>query len=115
MRKILFFICLPLTIFSAETQTAQQAATTPSKIRTIMSIDPKARALDYAQAFEMLRKEKTSNKVVFQLADGSTLSNVIEMTVIGNGTLILFKVSSNTQGIRLQVVEVEKILAISHL
>lgn len=81
---------------------------------TYMVIDPKMRAQDYEQAFETLRKEKTTAKVFFQLQNGSTISNIIDMTLMANATLILFRFNS-TQGIRFQLVKVEEIAAISYL
>lgn len=86
-----------------------QAAPTPS----YMMITPAARAADLQQAFETLRKEKSTGKVFFQLADGSTIANVIDMTLMPNSTLILFRFNSN-QGIRFQVVKVEEIHNISY-
>lgn len=76
-------------------------------------IDPKARALDFQQAFDLLRKEKTANKVQFILDNGKTISNIIDMVILSNGSLILFKFSSQ-QGIKYQVVPVESIESISH-
>jgi hypothetical protein len=78
-----------------------------------MMISPSARALDYQTAFDMLRKEKTTAKVFFQLSDGSTVSNIIDMTLLSNSTLFLFRCNSQ-QGIRYQVVKVEDILNINY-
>jgi hypothetical protein len=117
MRFFFFSLLLIPTFILAElplVPAAEEASTLPSNIHAVMSLDPKARALDFKEAFETLRKEKTSNKVIFRLSDGTTLANVIEMSVLGNGTLVLFKINS-MQGIKLQVVEIEKIAAISHL
>ncbi len=77
-------------------------------------IDPKMRAQDFKEAFESLRKEKTAGKVFFQLTNGSTISNIIDMTLMANYTLIMFRFNS-TQGIRFQLVKVEEIASISYM
>lgn len=77
-------------------------------------IDPKMRASDYIQAFEMLRKEKTTNKIFFNLKDGTSLSNIIEISPVGSGSLLLFKLNS-PQGIRFQIVGVENLVSINHM
>lgn len=84
-----------------------------SHTQNMMMINPAFRALDLQQAFEMLRKEKTTGKVYFQLTDGSTISNIIDMTLMSNSTLILFRFNS-TQGIRFQVVKVEDIVGLTY-
>ncbi len=78
-------------------------------ITTYMMISPSARALDFQEAFEQLRKEKSAGKVYFELADGTIISNVIDMTMMSNSTLVMLRFNSN-QGIRFQVVKVEDIL-----
>jgi hypothetical protein len=80
-------------------------------VQSYMAISPSARALDFQQAFEQLRKEKTAGKVYFQLIDGTTIANIIEMSLMSNSTLILFRFNSN-QGIRFQIVKIEDILNI---
>lgn len=78
-----------------------------------MIIEPQARALDYQQAFEQLRKEKTSGKVYFQLTNGNTICNIIDMTLMPNSTMILFRFNT-TQGIKLQTVKVEEIVSLHY-
>ncbi len=84
-----------------------------SATHSYMMIPPASRAMDYLTAFESLRKEKSTGKVYFQLTDGSMISNVIDMTLMPNSTLILFRFNSS-QGIRFQVVKVEDILNIGY-
>lgn len=104
---------------SAAPQTAALANNVPppqtgsSFDSAYMMIDPKMRAEDYREAFEALRKEKTTGKVFFQLNNGSIISNIIDMTLMPNSTLILFRFNS-TQGIRFQLVKVEEIASISY-
>ena len=114
MRNLIpvFLMALSSVAF-ADVSPNQEPAQKPAK-NPMMVIEPKMRALDYQQAFESLRKERTASKVFFQLTDGSTLTNVIELTVMGNGTLLLFK-TNTPQGIKHQVVEVERIQSICHL
>lgn len=87
---------------------------TPNTPSSSLVIDPKMRAQDFKEAFETLRKEKTTGKVFFQLMNGSTVSNIIDMTLMSNSTLILFRFNS-TQGIRFQLVKVEEIASISYI
>ncbi|MBS0653588.1 MAG: hypothetical protein JSR39_08730 [Verrucomicrobia bacterium] len=96
---------------AAEAQHSPAAPNTPS---SSLVIDPKMRAQDFKEAFETLRKEKTTGKVFFQLMNGSTVSNIIDMTLMSNSTLILFRFNS-TQGIRFQLVKVEEIASISYI
>jgi len=109
--------------------TASTAVQTPAKsaIETIpaslmraggansyMVISPADRAKDFQQAFEMMRKEKSNGKVFFQLFDGSIISNVIDMSLLPNSTLFVFRFNSPQQGIQFQVVKVEDIATISY-
>jgi len=77
-------------------------------------IDPTMRALDYQQAYEVLKKEKPSNKVCITLLNGSTLSNIIEMQKMASSTLFLIRYNS-PQGIKVQAVELESIVGIGYL
>ena len=79
-----------------------------------MSIDPKMRAFDYKEAFEMLRKEKAPSKVCLKLIDGTFLANIIELQLMGNSTVFLAKYNT-PQGIKLQAIELEMIQGISYL
>jgi hypothetical protein len=99
------------TISEKETAPIPPPLTQTPSHQHYMLISPSARASDFQQAFELLRKEKTAGKVYFQLADGTTITNVIEMTLMPNSTLVLFRYNSN-QGVRLQVVKLEDILNI---
>ncbi len=81
--------------------------------RSIMIVSPKERANDYLKAWELLKQEKSTAKVYFDLSDGTKISNVIDMKLMPNDTLIVFRYST-PQGIKFQVVEVEDILGIMH-
>lgn len=114
--KYLLFL-LTVTASGHAAQTAIPADTNPPPSQhgsgtptpSYMAISPSARALDFQQAFEQMRKEKSTGKVYFELVDGSTIGNIIDMTMMANSTLILFRFNSG-QGIRFQVVKVEEIL-----
>ncbi len=93
--------------------TTPLAAEVPSSLQSYIPIDLKERASDYKEAFEALKKEKTSAKVFFQLANGTTITNIIDMSLTGNGHLILFKYNTQ-QGIKNQVVPVEQIVQLSY-
>lgn len=110
----LFFLQTTTEPKKAVEPTKKEAAahmTAPS--RSLMIIEPKARASDYQKAWEMLKQEKSTSKVYFDLVDGGQISNVIDMKMMPNDTLIVFSFST-PQGIRYQVVEVENILGIMH-
>ncbi len=81
--------------------------------QSYMMLLPAARAADFQQAFETLRKEKTAAKVYFQLFDGSMITNIIDMTLMSNSTMILFRYNS-PQGIGFQLVKVEEIQTIGY-
>ncbi|MBS0605990.1 MAG: hypothetical protein JSR57_03480 [Verrucomicrobia bacterium] len=122
MLKLSFLSALPLLFGSAHaavqtitpTAEVQPSPAAPSSPSSSLVIDPKMRAQDFKEAFETLRKEKTTGKVFFQLMNGSTISNIIDMTLMGNSTLILFRFNS-TQGIRFQLVKVEEVASISYI
>jgi hypothetical protein len=121
MWKLIYFLLMSATMgLWAQTITPSDAkAPTPphrdagTSIITYMMISPSARALDFQQAFEQMRKEKSTGKVYFELVDGTIISNIIDMNMMANSTLILFRFNSN-QGIRFQVVKVEEILNIRY-
>jgi len=86
-------------------------ATSPS--RSLMMINPKERAADYASAFEALRQEKSSARVFFRLADDTKITNVIDMKLMPNSTLVLFRFTT-AQGVRFHVTEIEDIVSIEN-
>ncbi len=122
MWKTLALCILATPAFCAQTPTAKEPTEVmtpppPSKhvapMQSYMMIAPAQRALDFQQAFNQLLKEKTAGKVYFQLADGSMISNVIDMTLMANSTLIILRYNSN-QGVRMQIVKVEDIVNIQY-
>lgn len=119
----LFFLQVPQPAQQMQAQEQKTAAmkqqmqalaeTMPSTSRSIMVIDPKERASDYLKAWELLKQEKSTAKVVFELSDGKKISNVIDMKLMPGNTLIVFRYST-PQGIQFQVVEVEDLAGIMH-
>lgn len=103
---------IPL-IIAAATLTTEPIPPSDHKSQSYMVINLKERANDYKEAFDNLKKEKGVGKVFFQLANGNTITNIVEMTLTGNGHLIVFKFNT-TQGVKFQIVPVEQITALSY-
>ncbi len=77
-----------------------------------MLIDPKARAQDYREAFELLRREKPSLKINIQTASGP-VANVQDLSSAGNGTLMLLKIPFS-QGTKYLIVPIEEIKEVAY-
>jgi len=106
MWKYLFFFAA--SSLAAQTPVPKETTPHAQGMTAYMMIPPASRALDYQQAFEQMRAEKSTGKVYFELVDGSTISNIIDVHVLQNSTLILFRYTSN-QEVRYKVVKVEDI------
>ena len=89
------------------------AASSTQSGKSLLMIDPKARAQDYVQAFDLLRKDKPTQKIMIILFNGMILTSVGEITASVNGTLLLIKYNS-TSGNKYQVVPVEEIAEIAY-
>ena len=77
-----------------------------------MMINPSSRAKDYKSAYDYLKKKQSSNKIYFYLKDGSILSNIAEIVLMEDSSLLIFKMST-TQGIQYKIVMVEDIKSMS--
>ncbi len=111
----LFKSSLALGLSSLALCADESPAQLPPRTHSLQySVEAKARAQDYLQAFDMLRKEKTTGKVQFLLKDGSAVSNIIDIQLMEQGSLLLFRFNSS-QGIRFRVVALEDILRLEHL
>ncbi len=87
----------------------------PAEVRKKpMQIDPKMRALDYLQAYDTFRKEKSADKVCINLVDGTVLKNIIEMKLLENSTIFLLKFNSSS-GIKMKAIELELIQGVGYL
>ncbi len=117
MRYVFLYLICAASALAAQTTTSGDKNVpvippdhhTGTPLPSYMIIPPAGRAVDFQQAYDFLRKEKSTGKVYFELSDGSTISNIIEMLVMPNSTLIIFRYNSN-QGINFQVVKIEEIV-----
>lgn len=116
LSTLLFLQTQPLTNGAQQTPTAKtitpkQAQAVAQKSQgssSVMILDPKSRAADYQEAFNLLKAEKSTAKVIFHLNDGQQISNVIDMKMMPNNTIVVFRYNS-PQGVMLQAVEIEAI------
>lgn len=118
MNFIYPFLLLTAALAAKETAPQEKAMPMPmlqgsSQERSLLTIDPKNRAQDYVQAYELLRKDKPALKISIRTLGGETLSNVTDLSVSEHGTLLFVKVPTN-QGARLLVLPLEEILEIAY-
>lgn len=88
-------------------------AVSEGNMKSIMMIDPKDRASDFIKAFDTLRKEIAPIKIFFHISKGAPISNIMDLTLMENGTLMLFRIST-PQGPQYKIVPVEDLLDITH-
>lgn len=107
-------------ISSKATPSQQNQTTTPlfhqqtdSGERSILAIDPKNRALDFVQAYEILKKDKPSLKIAIRTPH-QMLSGIASISMTTNGTLLIVKLLSH-QGAELKIVPVEEIVEMTYL
>ncbi len=112
MKTIPFFIAATLIAQEAPPMPASAPIVSEPRARSTLIIDPKARSNDLIQAFDQLRKDKPTLKILVRTASGS-FSNVTDMTATTGGTLLLIKVLSN-QGTRTQVVPIEEVMELNY-
>ena len=80
--------------------------------KSVLFIDPKNRANDYMQAFELLHKDKPTLKINLRTKGGMTIQ-VNEMTASSSGTLIFAKVPANS-GSKYLIIPIEEIAEVSY-
>lgn len=114
----------PLILLIANALVAQEAAkpvappTPPAAVaatidnKSVMIIDPKARTNDYVQAFDFLRKDKPTLKIMVRTTQ-SIILGVTDVTASASGTLLMIKTLSN-QGIKVQFIPVEQVMEINY-
>jgi hypothetical protein len=139
MKKFLFFSILAFPLYSQTAQPAKKnntsapvtieqnkaapeetasskAAAAAKRMggaeRSFMMIDAATRAADYKAAFDMLKKDKITNKISFHLTTGEVLSNINDITLAENSSLLIIKFHT-VQGNKYQVVPVENIASLT--
>jgi hypothetical protein len=80
--------------------------------KSVMLIDPKARSNDYAQAFDFLRKDRPTLKILIRTTQ-ALFMGVTEVAASSSGTLLTIKTLSN-QGVKTHFVPIEQILEINY-
>ena len=113
----LAFLLVPVLLAAQELAVSEKSTPVPvaaaaQESRSSLIIDPKSRAHDYAQAFELLRREKPTLKINIQTSNG-ILANVAELSSADNGTLMLVKVPFS-QGTKYQIIPIEDIKEIAY-
>jgi hypothetical protein len=97
----------------APTLPAAPMVSSMSDSKSFMMIDPKVRANDYVQAFDLLRRDKPTLKIVLRTSSGMTYFNVTDLSITHGGTLFLVKFLSN-QGSKTQILPVEEIVELAY-
>lgn len=117
--KYSFFFLFAHTLFAQEAPKPPSLPANTAPVismdipnKNIMVIDPKARASDYVQAFDFLRKDKPTLRIMIRTAD-TLFTGVTDITASTGGTLLMVKVLS-TQGSRTQIIPIEQILEINY-
>ena len=111
--KTLFLLALPFALTAQESPAppmpAESSALLRSTGRSTIVIEAKGRAEDIVKAYDLLKREKPTLRISAHTYSGAILSNVVEITAMPNGTLLLFRVSS-TQGIKNVFVPVDDVI-----
>lgn len=106
--KQIFFLAIPFALMGQESSPPP-----PSNLREInrsaLVIEAKARAEDILKAYDTLKREKPTLKISARTFSGQILSNIVEISAMPNGTLILFRLSS-TQGVKSLFISVDDVL-----
>lgn len=92
---------------SAQTAAAAQKLGSPE----VMMIDPSIRAQDFKEAFTYLSQYKGGAPLFFELQDQEKLYNVLDLSLMKGGTLVIFKINT-TQGLKYRVVKIEDVRSI---
>lgn len=116
--KALFLLAAAANALAPEDATQavdkqQKAAAISETEKSVLFIDPKHRATDYVQAFELLRKDKPSVKISLKTLGNTLIPNIAELTASSNGTLLFVKIPSN-QGSKFIVIPIEEIVEIAY-
>lgn len=82
--------------------------------KDIMIISPKSRTHDLLSAFQFLKKMSPATKVGVRLTDGSVISEILDMDVMPEGTMIIFKINT-LKGQKFKIVNIENIEALINI
>lgn len=78
---------------------------------SVVIVDPLVRAADFKEAFSYLSQYKAGSPIFFALQNGEKLYNIIDLSVMKGGSLVIFKMNS-TQGQKIKVVKTEDIVSL---
>ena len=95
-----WILFLPLFLSAEETPPAVKTAAPAQNTNTksLFQIDPKARAHDLVEAFQLLKADKPTFKIALRCQNGFIHQNLIEVSASLNGTLLYIKTMSNHGG-----------------
>ncbi len=97
-----------------EKKTSSIAGITSGNTKSVMMIDPKARAEDFIKAFEKLRNEIPPQKIYFHIIHTKPLNNILSLSLMENGTLLIFRIA-NPSGAEYKIIPIEDVLEITHM
>lgn len=120
MKRALFLLLAALPLYAADAPPPAQppalpptgpAAAMPNAPKSFYSVDPKNRAADLIQAYDLMKKEKPTLKISLRTSNATILANIIDLTAAIKGTLLFVKIQSNL-GPKTIVVPVEEVAEI---
>lgn len=115
MKAIPFFLLAASSVLAQEAPPVPEKAAAPAVVdseKSVLFIDPKSRAADYMQAFELLRKDKPTLKVQLKTSGGAAIQ-ITELTASASGTLLFVKIPASS-GSKYMIVPIEDIQEISY-
>ena len=77
----------------------------------IMIVDPKEVSQDWKQAFNMLKVKQTGG-ILFHLANGETVSDIMEIDALQGGYLMFFTIK-NLHGLQYKIIKTSEIVSLS--
>ncbi len=111
--KMFLATLIAVSALNAQHPASEKTAAAVSNNKSVIMIDPKARAADFVQAFDILRKDKPTLKISIKIANGMNLNSVSDVIATQGGTLLMIKYSSSS-GLKYQIVPVEDIVEIAY-
>ena len=80
----------------------------------MMIIPPHDRAADLLEAYLFLKQHNIASSILVIMKDKSTLTNILDIQIMKNGTLLIFKVNT-LQGEKYMLVKTEDVDSLSVL